>query len=283
MMYCIAVIVDNSGKEIGYRMLDTNLIGKGATTKDISADAVLRSIANNTISVVNLGIKNNKVVGINGVLDRYTKVSQDNRPMTDPKMVILFRTDTGFIACDAFGSVASLSNDNALALNEKYPIANGKIVHKDGTKFISSIVGEYPYIQKKENKTEDKKIIFLSNDDTPTQLLEKFETRAKDRSIRVIGKLNFDNSSSLLGKLFMAHGLAEYLKDGLEKNLLSGVNFLKDVAIPDLAKICDKQAIIDYVKGIKEVTKDVKNADSAADLLISAVKQISAEKVKMEA
>lgn len=268
MMYCIAVIVDNQGKEIGYRLLDTKLIGKGETTKDLSAEAVYKGLCGNPALVVNLGIKNNKVVGVNGVLDRYTKISQDNQSLTEPKMVILFRTDTGFIVSDAFGNVSSLSSSSALALNKKFPIANGKVVHKDGTEFISSIVGEYPYIESKKDKKPEAKILLLSNDDTVNQLVEKFETHAKDRNIRVIGKLNFKNSSGLLAKLFMAHGMNDYLENGSEKSLLSGVNFLKEVAIPDLAKICDKQAIIDYVKGLKEVTKGVKTADDAADLLI---------------
>lgn len=268
MLYCIAVIVDNKGKEIGYRLLDTKLIGKGETTKDLSAEAVYKGLCGNPTLVVNLGIKNNKVVGVNGVLDRYTKISQDNQSLTEPKMVILFRTDTGFIVSDAFGNVSALSSSSALALNKKFPIANGKVVHKDGTEFISSIVGEYPYIESKKDKKPEAKILLLSNEDTVNQLVEKFETHAKDRNIRVIGKLNFKNSSGLLAKLFMAHGMNDYLENGSEKSLLSGVNFLKEVAIPDLAKICDKQAIIDYVKGLKEVTKGVKTADDAADLLI---------------
>lgn len=281
MLYCVAVIVDNKGKEIGYRLLDTKLIGKGGTTKDLSVDAVSKGIGSNPNLIENLGTKNGKVVGVNGVLDRYTRVSQDNQPLTDPRMVILFRTETGFIVSDAFGGVSSVKSEIALELNKKYPIANGKVVHKDGNEFISSIVGEYPFIEAKKDNKPDTKILFLSDEDSSSQLVKKFETHANDRNIRVIGKLSFDNSSNLLANLFLLHGLKDYLNSGSEKSLLAGVTFMKDVAIPDLAKICDKKAIIDYAKGVKEVTKGVKTAKDATDLLMDLTTRMDSEKVKL--
>ena len=168
MMYCIAVIVDEKGKELGFRLLDTKLVGQSGAEKikNFPTGSVLAKLKAEPNSITNLGIKGDKVVGTNGVLDRYTKISSDNQCMSEPRMVILFRTDSGFIVTDGFGNVTSVSDKAALELNKKAPVANGKVVTKDGKEFISSIVGEYPFMEKKKTDVKQSEILYISSSDT---------------------------------------------------------------------------------------------------------------------
>ena len=91
MLYCIAVIVDGTGKELGFRLLDTKLIGsKGVEkTKNFSTNVILSKLKEEPDSIANLGVRDGKVIGTNGVLDRYTKISQDNQSVSEPRMVVL--------------------------------------------------------------------------------------------------------------------------------------------------------------------------------------------------
>ena len=73
MLYMISVIVDTNGNDLGYRILDTSLIGKGNCTMDLSYTAVLNRLRTGGV-IANLAVKNDKVVGTNGVIDRYSKV-----------------------------------------------------------------------------------------------------------------------------------------------------------------------------------------------------------------
>lgn len=282
MLYMISAIVDTNGNDLGYRILDTSLIGKGNCTIDLSYTAVLNRLRTGGV-IANLAVKNDKVVGTNGVIDRYSKVTQDNICVSVPRLVVLSRTDDGFIVSDAFGKVSSLTNENILEINKKSPVANGKVVHKDGKEFISSIVGEYPYIERKKGtEVKTNKILILSNEDTVAQLVQKFEEYTKNKDIRIIGKLDFEHSSKLLGTLFANHGLRDFTDNKDEKALITGINYLKDVAIPDLAKICDKMAIMDYAKGVKEVTRGVRSADDASDLLVDLLDRIDSESVVLK-
>lgn len=285
MLYCIAVIVDNKGKELGFRLLDTKLIGKSGAEKikNFPTSAVLANLKAKPDFIANLGVKGDKVIGTNGVLDRYTKISGDNQSVSEPRMVILFRTDGGFIVTDGFGNVTSVSEKGALELNKKAPVANGKVVTKDGKEFISSIVGEYPFMEKK--KTEEKQvkqseILYISSSDTVAQMVEKVEKNISNPNFRIIGKLDYNLSFKLLSSLFFKNGLDEYSKTNDAKKLANGIKYLKEKAIPALMRICDKKAIYEYAHGIKEVTKGLSSADAEADMAIALAEKLNNDKVK---
>ena len=106
MLYMISAIVDTNGNDLGYRILDTSLIGKGNCTMDLSYTAVLNRLRTGGV-IANLAVKGDKVVGTNGVIDRYSKVTQDNTCVSVPRLVVLSRTDDGFIVSDAFGKSSS--------------------------------------------------------------------------------------------------------------------------------------------------------------------------------
>lgn len=282
MLYCIAVIVDGTGKELGFRLLDTKLIGaKGVEkTKNFSTNVILAKLKEEPDSIANLGIRDGKVIGTNGVLDRYTKISQDNQSVSEPRMVVLFRTDSGFIVTDGFGNVTSVSDKGVLELNKKAAVANGKLVSKDGKEFISSIVGEYPFMEaKKKAEVKKAELLFISPSDTVPQMIEKFEKHVKNPEYRVIGKLDYALSFDLLSGLFYRHGLGEYSKNQDTKKLTEAIVYMKDHAIPDLKRICDKKAIFEYVQGIKEVAKGLSSADAAADMAIALAESLKKDKV----
>lgn len=283
MMYCIAVIVDEKGKELGFRLLDTKLIGQANTekVKNFPVKTVLDRLKVDPKAVANLSVKDGKVVGSNGVLDRYTKISADNQLVSEPRMVILFRTDSGFIVTDGFGNVTSVNEKGALELNKKAPVANGKIVTKDGKEFISSIVGEYPFIEaKKKAEVKQSEILYISNSDTIAQMVEKLEKHLKDSSYRIIGKLDYEKSFEFLSRLFVMNGLGEYSETGDPKQLEAGIKYLKENGIPALKRICDKKAIYEYAQGINEVTKGMSSADALADMTIALGNELKNDKVK---
>ena len=282
MMYCIAVIVDEKGKELGFRLLDTKLVGHSGVEKikNFPTSSVLAKLKAEPNSITNLGIKGDKVVGTNGVLDRYTKISSDNQCMSEPRMVILFRTDSGFIVTDGFGNVTSVSDKAALELNKKAPVANGKVVTKDGKEFISSIVGEYPFMEKKKTDVKQSEILYISSSDTIAQMVEKVEKHIANPNFRIIGKLGYEQSFQLLSRLFVKNGLEDYLKTNDSKSLIKGIGYLKDKAIPALKRICDKKSIYEYAQGIKEVTKGLTSADAEADMAIALAEELKKDKVK---
>ena len=283
MMYCIAVIVDEKGKELGFRLLDTKLIGQANTekVKNFPVKTVLDRLKTDPKAVANLSVKDGKVVGSNGVLDRYTKISADNQLVSEPRMVILFRTDSGFIVTDGFGNVTSVNEKGALELNKKAPVANGKIVTKDGKEFISSIVGEYPFIEaKKKAEVKQSEILYISSSDTIAQMVEKVEKHIANPNFRIIGKLEYEQSFQLLSRLFVKNGLEDYLKTNDSKSLIKGIGYLKDKAIPALKRICDKKSIYEYAQGIKEVTKGLTSADAEADMAIALAEELKKDKVK---
>ena len=263
MMYCIAVIVDEKGKELGFRLLDTKLIGQANTekVKNFPVKTVLDRLKVDPKAVANLSVKDGKVVGSNGVLDRYTKISADNQLVSEPRMVILFRTDSGFIVTDGFGNVTSVT--------------------KAGKEFISSIVGEYPFIEaKKKAEVKQSEILYISNSDTIAQMVEKLEKHLKDSSYRIIGKLDYEKSFEFLSRLFVMNGLGEYSETGDPKQLEAGIKYLKEKGIPALKRICDKKAIYEYAQGIKEVTKGMSSADALADMTIALGNELKNDKVK---
>ena len=159
MLYMVATI--KNGKDIvGFRMLDTNLIKSGKCITDINYDSVKSAIARGT-KVENLGLKGDKIIGTNGVIDRYADIKTNNEIIDKSSIVVLFRTDDGFIVADYMGNVSKVGYDEALKLDGSVGIANAKIVERSGKKVVSSINGEYPFIEpvKIGNKKAEAKFI----------------------------------------------------------------------------------------------------------------------------
>lgn len=94
----------------------------------------------------------------NGSIDRYPLIAQEKGgQVVNPKLVIVEKlivkqagssdTEVYYKLSDAVGNTLICSADEAVAYGENIGIANGKVVSKGDSKFISSIAGEYETIE----------------------------------------------------------------------------------------------------------------------------------------
>lgn len=280
MLYMVATI--KNGKDIvGFRMLDTNLIKSGKCTTDINYDSVKSAIARGT-KVENLGLKGDKLIGTNGVIDRYADIKTNNEIIEKSSIVVLFRTDDGFIVADYMGNVSKVGYDEALKLNGSVGIANAKIVERGGKKVVSSINGEYPFIEpvKIGNKKAEAKFIAVSDNDTMESAFEKVKMHIENPEKKLIGKLNKSNSDKLIKHVANSLKLVELIHS---KNNARAAEVIKDIStkyMPVMSKICDKQAVIDNVKGLKAVYADLNDGDTF--LIERAIQNMENDKVTMK-
>lgn len=279
MLYMVATI--KNGKDIvGFRMLDTNLIKSGKCITDINYDSVKSAIARGT-KVENLGLKGDKIIGTNGVIDRYADIKTNNEIIDKSSIVVLFRTDDGFIVADYMGNVSKVGYDEALKLDGSVGIANAKIVERSGKKVVSSINGEYPFIEpvKIGNKKAEAKFIAVSDNDSIDTTFEKVKAHISNPNKKLIGKLNKSNSDKLIKHVANSLGLVGFIQS---KNNAKAGEIIRDIStkyMPVMSKICDKQAVIDNVKGLKAVYADISDGDTT--LIERAIKQMENDRVSM--
>lgn len=119
--------------------------------------------------IENAIFKNNELIGTNGALSRYPKIDIDHgRTIKDCVVIVAKALVNGtiqYIVTNSTAQLQPLPNDNAVDLCKKYGVANGKVVNK-GVPFISSISGDYPFIeQKSENSNNTESLWDLSNED----------------------------------------------------------------------------------------------------------------------
>ena len=140
----IAVIMKNENI-IGYRMLDT----KEKKYVDASVKNVENVIRNKVATIDNLDIVDGNIVGSNGILDRYPKITASGELIgrSNPLIVVDQITNNGetvgYTVTNYQGMVRKARNSDVIAHAKQYGIANGKVVMKDNIEFISSIVGSY--------------------------------------------------------------------------------------------------------------------------------------------
>ena len=279
MLYMVATI--KNGKDIvGFRMLDTNLIKSGKCITDINYDSVKSAIARGT-KVENLGLKGDKIIGTNGVIDRYADIKTNNEIIDKSSIVVLFRTDDGFIVADYMGNVSKVGYDEALKLDGSVGIANAKIVERSGKKVVSSINGEYPFIEpvKIGNKKAEAKFIAVSDNDSIDTTFEKVKAHISNPNKKLIGKSNKSNSDKLIKHVANSLGLVGFIQS---KNNAKAGEIIRDIStkyMPVMSKICDKQAVIDNVKGLKAVYADISDGDTT--LIERAIKQMENDRVSM--
>lgn len=280
MLYMVATI--KNGKDvIGFRLLDTNLIKSAKCTSDINYDSVKSAIARGT-KVENLGLKGDKLIGTNGVIDRYADIKTNNEIIEKSSIVVLFRTDDGFIVADYMGNVSKVGYDEALKLNGSVGIANAKIVERGGKKVVSSINGEYPFIEpvKVTNKKAETKFIAVSDKDTIEATFDKVKMHISSPDKKLIGKLNKTNSDKLIKHVANSLKLVELIHSGDNAKAADVIKDISTKYMPVMSKICDKQAVIDNVKGLKAVYADLNAGDT--DLIERAIKSMEHDKVHMQ-
>lgn len=153
-IHLIAVHYDNKlDKELGFRLLDST----SEQVMDVAYDNVLQVLNEGKAKISGLELKGNKLVGSNGVLDRYSKIIDKNLMGSSPVVVLNEIGDEGYTVSDWKGTIKRYKNDAVIMLADNMGIANGKVVNNsDGKRFISAIRGNYDRIEL-QPKVEDKK------------------------------------------------------------------------------------------------------------------------------
>lgn len=126
-----------------------SLISSDYQTVMIDTATLAKNIANKSMSVTNLGIKDGKIVSTNGALDRYNIISnQTNAIIGTPMAVILDRVErdgklVGYTIFTQDGRIKETSVTEAVTLCNNKLISNGKIRHTDSGDIVSAIGGNY--------------------------------------------------------------------------------------------------------------------------------------------
>lgn len=110
-------------------------------------------------AVAGLGDSNGKLAGTNGSIDRYPIVDITGRLVSNNAVVIVGTSGNKYLCSDYRGTVLLMTEKEVIAFAEMpgNNIANGKIVTKGTSKFVSAITGTYPEI-KLPNTADDSKV-----------------------------------------------------------------------------------------------------------------------------
>ena len=122
----------------GIRILDIDV----NKTMDITLQSIIDALTNG-LEVINLTQQNGKLVGINGAVNRYPLIIDGIPYNKSPLIVLKIMNNGDYIVSDFKGEIVRMSEDDVIRYSETEGIANGKVVTKDGTRFISAISGEY--------------------------------------------------------------------------------------------------------------------------------------------
>jgi len=138
---------DSKGKEItidkGYKLATfSEDLRTGFTigcVQSLGVNETIRIIREYS-AIMNATVKDGKVVGTNGSLDRYPTISDRG---TSKEIVIISKLQDGFKCCNGDGYTISLTTEEVVDICKAYGISNGKIVTVNGTETISCISGSY--------------------------------------------------------------------------------------------------------------------------------------------
>lgn len=148
---------------IGHRILDVE--SKENKYMDVSVSNIKEVISTGKATIENLGIQDGKLVGTNGIVDRYPKLTIKGVPMqkVSPLTIIDQIEDVGYKVVDYKGEIKLARVSDVVRYAKEYGISNGKVVMRDNLEFISSIAGNYnviaiPKSKVNNNNTNDVKI-----------------------------------------------------------------------------------------------------------------------------
>lgn len=139
MIACIYGTV-NDKEPAGFRLLDMDEM----KVIDVPYKSVYATLANKKADIINVGIENGKLKGLNGNFDRYSKIV-GGKLVGKSKLVILSEIGSlGYTVCDHVGNKKRMTNELVIAYANVCGIANGKVVKKlNGDDNISAIRGSY--------------------------------------------------------------------------------------------------------------------------------------------
>lgn len=148
MKFIIAELYKGDRKtSIGYRLADVRVDADKAEIKDVPTGGVVGAMQRGMV-FENVALVGGKIVGIQGSIERLPKlVYGETKPFENNNMTIVNKMgDVGYKVMDFAGRIKKYRTEDAIALIDNgvfQDLTNGKIVERDGLKFISAINGEY--------------------------------------------------------------------------------------------------------------------------------------------
>lgn len=139
MEFIVIGIHMNNGEVVGYRILNTET----SEVSNVGYEKLRSALINGKATFKNIEEKDGKIVGSNGELSRYPVLVNGELQGKSPLIVLLEVSGNKYRVANYLGEVVDIEEDMAIRYSESEGIANGKVVEKEGKKFISSIRGEY--------------------------------------------------------------------------------------------------------------------------------------------
>lgn len=152
----------NQDRIVGFRFVDPNKIKNGEAAHFDLDFKNLQIAFSKGMDIRGLKVENGKLVGSNGSIDRYTKMDyKTGKLLQKTQLVVLKRFgQSKYILCDGMGKVVKVSEKDMIdnIENGRFSIANGKLVNKDGNKYVCQISGQYDRVPdpEEENAKIDK-------------------------------------------------------------------------------------------------------------------------------
>lgn len=159
---------------VGVRLLDSE---KGQT-KDVPVEQIIQFVGSGKVKIENIQVIDNKIVGINGSIERYGVIGQ-TQSITILSAIKNGDKVEGFKVSDCNGVIKNFRVDDIIKLDEKgIKVANGRVCERDGKKYLSAINGEYEALDIRE---EAKKVNKEINEAKEARMKELVELLNKAR------------------------------------------------------------------------------------------------------
>lgn len=152
----------NQDRIVGFRFVDPNKIKNGEAAHFDLDFKNLQIAFSKGIDIRGLKVENGKLVGSNGSIDRYTKMDYKTGKLLQKTQLVVLKKfgQSKYILCDGVGKVVKVSEKDMIdnIENGRFSIANGKLVNKDGNKYVCQISGQYDRVPdpEEENAKIDK-------------------------------------------------------------------------------------------------------------------------------
>lgn len=188
-MYVIAVHYSSLDKKniTGFRILDADT----KEVKDFDCRAVSNVLIKKLATIEGLCIdsKTKKIKGSNGALDRYPALF-NGKPLNRSLVVLNSIDDIGYTVSSFNGKIADALRSEVVIFASKNGIANGKVVEKDGKRFISAISGNYINIPfNKSELAKSEQVQMRKNDSKLAQKIEQIEkAKVANRQVKQVAR-----------------------------------------------------------------------------------------------
>lgn len=256
-LYMIA-IVGNSDTVDGFRILDYD----SKEVSDFKYGQVYNVLKKMPNSIYNVKIKDGKIVGSNGDFSRYARILSNNKCLNANAMVVLAQFgDIGFVVCNYKGNVITVKESEIVSYvdSKRVTIANGRVIHRNGSNFIAAISGEYPRIEYTPKVASKDKVESEHKVEPVTTVTPK---KTPDELIRS----NAENNKSIELFSLLSKQQISLLKEYYSSSLLSGLS--RGELNLDIEKLMNniKQGKNDNIGLLADIVNNTFNLDTLSTL-----------------